>query len=65
MKIITFYVFVGLFIGFLFVYIFKPKPIVIVSESNKYEPNLNNAGKVTYLDDNGVCYKYDKIKIKC
>lgn len=51
-----FYFILGLFIGFLIVYITK-EPIVITK--------LPKPNKDLYLDDSGVCYKYDKVKIDC
>lgn len=54
-----FYFFVGLFIGFLIMYCLQSKPKVIIRE-----PTLENAGKITYVDDNGVYYKYQKEEIK-
>jgi hypothetical protein len=67
MKIQPFYIFIGLFVGFFFIYVFNPKPKIIISEmnDNKVTPSLQNAGKITYVDDDGVCYKYKKIRIKC
>ena len=28
-------------------------------------PTLDNAGKIMYKDDAGVCYKYDVVEIPC
>ena len=41
---------VSFFIGFFIVYILKPSPVIIYKH-----PNLDNAGKVTYVDRNDVC----------
>lgn len=46
--------FIALGIGFLIVYVLNPKPTIVY----KY-PTPENAGKITYLDDEGVCYKYN------
>lgn len=55
------YVFIVSFtIGVLLTYLFKPAPTVIV----KY-PTPYNAGKITYKDDAGTCYRYRAIKVKC
>lgn len=45
--------FVALGIGIFLVYVLNPSPKIV----HKY-PNVKNAGKITYLDDEGVCYKY-------
>ena len=58
-KINLYYFFISLCFGFFLVYITTPKPKVIV----KY-PNLKNYNKLTYVDDNGVCYKYKPIEVK-
>jgi hypothetical protein len=52
--------FSALFVGFLIVYALAPKPKIIV----KY-PTLDNVGKTLYSDDNGVCYRYQKVDSKC
>jgi hypothetical protein len=45
--------FIALGIGIFLVYILNPIQKIV----HKY-PTLENAGKTTYLDDEGVCYKY-------
>lgn len=52
--------FLALFVGFLFVYAVSPLPRVIIKH-----PNSENAGKVLYQDDNGVCYRYKKEALPC
>jgi len=52
--------FVSLGIGIFITYIAAPKPKVIY----KY-PTPSNAGKVTYVDDAGVCYKYKSTQVEC
>lgn len=54
-KIIPFYLVLGIFFGVMFMYIFSPKPKIILKE-----PNLNNCKKMVYIDNSGVCYKYKK-----
>jgi hypothetical protein len=50
---------IGLFIGFLIVYaIFRPQVII-------EQPTEENVGKVTYVDEAGVCYKYKKEEVAC
>jgi hypothetical protein len=51
---------VGLFFGMFFVYVLKPTPTVVY----KY-PSLDNAGKITYQDRNGVCFKYHADTVDC
>ena len=47
-------------IGVLLVYMFQNEPTIVY----KY-PTPYNAGKVTYKDDAGVCYKYKAYKVEC
>ena len=51
---------VSFFIGFFCVYILKPAPMVIIKN-----PNLDNAGKSTYEDRNGVCFQYVVKNVDC
>ncbi|VVU95229.1 hypothetical protein CPAV1605_954 [seawater metagenome] len=59
-KINIYYFFVSLCIGIFLVYITAPKPRVVV----KY-PNLSNYKELTYVDDSGVCYKYEPVEVDC
>jgi len=52
--------FLSLGIGIFFSYILSPQARIIY----KY-PTPSNAGKVTYVDDAGVCYKYKSTKVQC
>ena len=45
-------------IGFFVAYIFIPQPTVVY----KY-PTPENAGKVMYVDNSGVCYKYKAMPV--
>jgi hypothetical protein len=49
----TFYFVLAFGIGIFLSYIFAPEPRIIVQY-----PTPDNAGKITYQDDAGVCYKY-------
>ena len=60
MKIDLSYFFLTLFLGIFIVYVTAPKPRVVIKN-----PTPSNAGKITYVDDNGVCYKYQKKEIMC
>jgi hypothetical protein len=51
---------ISFFIGFFIVYILKPAPVIIYKN-----PNLDNAGKVTYVDRNDVCFQYIVNKVDC
>lgn len=51
---------IALAVGFFIAYIFIPKPTVVY----KY-PTPENAGKITYVDNTGVCYKYKATQIAC
>lgn len=44
---------IALCVGLFYTYISTPPPKVVI----KY-PTPFNAGKITYVDDAGVCYKY-------
>ena len=53
------YFFLALLIGFMLVYIFyKPKVILI-------EPSLDDPNSNLYVDDRGVCYRYNKEPVRC
>ena len=60
MNIIPSYFFISLIIGFFIIYILSPKPHIVV----KY-PTLDNAGTITYVDGNNVCYRYKKVQVDC
>ena len=47
-------------IGVLIVYFMHPPPIII----QKF-PNPNNAGNLTYKNDDDTCYKYEASEVKC
>ncbi len=51
---------IALCIGLFYTYITTPYPQVII----KY-PTPFNAGKITYVDKNNVCYKYHIKKVTC
>jgi hypothetical protein len=48
-----FYFLIALCVGLLYTYVSTPSPEIVV----KY-PTPFNAGKITYVDDAGVCYRY-------
>ena len=51
---------ISLSIGMFLTYILTPKPKIVI----KY-PTPYNAGKVKYIDDAGVCYKYRMVEVDC
>jgi hypothetical protein len=59
MRIDIFYVILGLFLGFFFIYTVSPAPKVVI----KY-PNLRNAMNTTYVDEGGRRYQYQPEIIK-
>jgi hypothetical protein len=59
-KIIPFYFFIALFIGFLLTYSFTPPPKIVY----KY-PTPDNKDKLVYKDDVNNCYKYKTTNVKC
>lgn len=60
MYIIPLYFFISFCIGMFAVYISTPKPKIII----KY-PTPDNAGKVIYKDNSGICYKYSAKEVNC
>ena len=60
MRVVPEYFFIAFCIGILYNNLIHPKPNVII----KYH-TPNNAGKVLYKDDAGVCYRYNKKEVKC
>lgn len=50
----------GIIIGLIGIYYIKP----IENITYKY-PNPDNAGKLTYKDKNGLCYKYIANEVNC
>lgn len=55
-----FYFLIALCIGLLYSYVTVPQPTVVI----KY-PTPFNAGKITYIDQNDVCYKYQIKRTTC
>ena len=51
---------IALGIGMLVAYVMAPLPKLVY----KY-PTPENAGKITYADKNGVCYRYKAIPVDC
>jgi hypothetical protein len=56
----TFYFVLAFGIGIFLSYIFAPEPQIIIQY-----PTPDNAGKITYQDDAGVCYKYRAVSAQC
>ncbi len=54
----TLYTIIGMFIGFMLIYMFAPCSKVII----KY-PTLKNIDKTSYVDNNNVHYRYRKVMI--
>ena len=50
---------IALGIGFFFVYVFQPKPNIII----KY-PTPENLDDIIYTDDSGLRYKYELEEVK-
>ena len=51
---------IALSVGLFYAYLTAPIPEVII----KY-PTPDNAGKITYTDDAGVCYRYHVKEVTC
>ena len=54
------YFMVAFGIGMFLSYVFAPEPKIIIQY-----PTKDNAGKITYQDDAGVCYKYRAVHTEC
>ena len=54
------YFLLALCLGLFYTYITAPKPRIVI----KY-PTPFNVGKVTYVDQNNVCYKYAIEQVQC
>ena len=59
-KIDIFFILLGLCLGFFVVYVTAPAPKIIM----KY-PTVDNIQDTTYVDENGVCYKYYAMEVNC
>jgi hypothetical protein len=59
-RIEIFYLLFGLAVGFFIIYVMSPPPKVVL----KY-PNLANISDTTYVDENGICYKYFATEVPC
>lgn len=55
-----FYFIVSFAFGIFLSYIFTPSPQIVI----KY-PTPQNAGHITYMDDGGVCYRYEAVEVNC
>jgi len=52
--------FMALGIGLLYTYLTTPYPKIVYKFPTPY-----NAGKITYVDESNVCYKYKANKVQC
>jgi hypothetical protein len=50
----------GIVVGIFLVYAIKPD----IKSTLKY-PHPDNVGKLTYKDNNGICYQYKADKVDC
>lgn len=60
MKIELTYFCIAFAVGIFLSYLLSPKVKVIMKL-----PNPNNNNKITYIDDNNVCYKYKSEEVSC
>lgn len=60
MEIDILYIILGLLLGFFIIYATSSPPAYIL----KY-PTIDNIKNTTYVDENGVCYKYYAKKLHC
>ena len=56
----TFYFLVSFGIGVFLSYLWAPEPQIVIQY-----PTPENAGKITYQDDAGVCYRYKAVETSC
>jgi hypothetical protein len=56
----AFYFILSFGFGIFLSYMFAPDPEIIIQY-----PTPENAGKITYQDDAGVCYRYKAIPTQC
>ncbi len=59
-KVDIFFILLGLCVGFFIVYVTAPAPKIIM----KY-PTIENIRDTTYVDENGICYKYFAREVPC
>lgn len=59
MKLIPLYFILSMFITMMIIYIFSPNPQALI----KYPTPTENFS-CTYIDDKGICYKYQRKEIK-
>lgn len=59
-KVEIFYIILGLFLGFLIVYITAPSPRIVLKK-----PSINTINNTTYIDEKGQCYKYFPVEVEC
>lgn len=59
-KLKPLYFFIAFAVGLLYCYVSKPKPQIVV----KF-PSPTNAGRITYKNDDGSCYKFEANKEAC
>jgi hypothetical protein len=52
----------GLVVGYVIFFVFKPETAI---DRTVRWPNPENAGKTTYRDRNGLCYKFDAQIVDC
>jgi len=60
MKVEIFFIFLGLCLGFFFIYVTASPPKIVL----KY-PTIDNIEQTTYIDEAGECYKYYAVETKC
>ena len=59
-QIELFFILLGLCLGFFIIYVTTSPPKIIL----KY-PTIENIQNTTYVDENGLCYKYFAMEVPC
>ena len=52
-----------IFLSYIFIY--TPKIMFYYTKIVIKYPTPQNAGKITYIDDGGVCYRYKALEVEC
>ncbi len=60
MEILIFYLLISILVSFIVLYLLNSETKIIV----KY-PKIEDDISRLYVDDNNVCYRYHKEKVKC
>jgi hypothetical protein len=60
LTVIPIYFIIALASSFLILYMIAPMPKIVVKH-----PDPSQVKSDLYMDDNGVCYRYKRVQVKC